>query len=126
MAQPESKKPNPKKTSREWFPGSIFIWLFLFLSVFYFAHLGSVPLEKASRQISYGEFFSFLEQNAQNPRLKSGVRIADELTGELADGVDLIDKNDAAPAASLDAFFCLLKEIPHARGPDADEHFHKI
>jgi len=80
------KKQNPKKGSKEWFPGPIFLWIFLFLSIFYFARLGSMPLEKPSRQLSYGEFYSLLEANPATPSLKSGVRVADELFGEFATG----------------------------------------
>src|SRR3989338_3463032 len=81
-----SKKPNPKKSSREWFPGSIFLWIFLFLSIFYFARLGSVPLEKQSKQLSFGQFYSMLEANRMTPTLKSGVRIPNEVTGDFLNG----------------------------------------
>ena len=81
-----SKKPNPKKSSREWFPGSIFLWIFLFLSIFYFARVGSMPLEKQSKQLAYGQFYAMLEANQKTPALKSGVRIADEVSGDLING----------------------------------------
>src|SRR3989338_5931118 len=81
-----SKKPNPKKSSREWFPGSIFLWIFLFLSIFYFARVGSMPLEKQSKQLAYGQFYAMLEANQKTPALKSGVRIADEVSRELLNG----------------------------------------
>src|SRR3989338_2873620 len=80
------QKQNPKKDPREWFPGPIFLWIFLFLSIFYFAHLGSVPLEKGTKQLSYGEFYSLLEANPQNPTLKSGIRVANEVSGEMTSG----------------------------------------
>ena len=87
MSDPEkSPKPNPKKSSREWFPGSIFLWIVLFLSVFYFARLGAMPLEKQNRQLGYGEFSSMLESNASKPMIKSGVRVANEITGDLVNG----------------------------------------
>lgn len=87
MAQPKNKqKPNPKKTSPEWFPGSIFLWIFLFLSIFYFTRIGSMPLEKQSKQLAYGDFYALLEANDRNPAIKSGVRVADELTGEMTSG----------------------------------------
>jgi len=85
VEQPD-KKPDPKKTSREWFPGPIFLWIFLFLSVFYFARLGSAPLEKPSRQIAYGQFYAMLEANRDTPTVKTGVRIANEVLGDLASG----------------------------------------
>ena len=81
-----SKKPNPKKNSREWFPGSIFLWIFLFLSIFYFARVGSMPLEKQSKQLAYGQFYAMLEANPKTPALKSGVRIANEVSGDLLNG----------------------------------------
>jgi len=81
-----SKKPNPKKNSREWFPGSIFLWIFLFLSIFYFARVGSMPLEKQSKQLAYGQFYAMLEANQKTPALKSGVRIANEVSGDLLNG----------------------------------------
>jgi cell division protease FtsH len=81
-----NKKPNPKKTSNEWFPGPIFLWIFLFLSIFYFARLGSMPLEKPSRQFSYGEFYSTLNSNPETKALKSGVRVANEVSGEMITG----------------------------------------
>src|SRR3989338_6470507 len=80
------KNQDPKKTSREWFPGSIFLWIFLFLSIFYFAHLGSMPLEKPSRQLGYGEFYSLLESNPNTHKLKSGVRLTNEVSGEFDNG----------------------------------------
>ncbi len=79
-------KPNPKKPAPEWFPGPIFLWIFIFLSIFYFARLGSAPLERQSKPLGYGEFYSMLEANPQTPVLKNGARIADEVTGELVSG----------------------------------------
>lgn len=38
----------------------------------------------------------------------------------LADGVDLVDEDDAGSLA-----LGLLEEIPHPCGPDADEHLHE-
>ena len=87
MNQPQnSQKPSPKKDSREWFPGSIFLWIVLFLSVFYFARLGSLPLEKQNRLLTYSEFYSLIESNAAKPELKSGIRVANEITGDLVNG----------------------------------------
>ncbi len=87
MNQPKgSPKQGPKKNSKEWFPGSIFVWIFLFLSIFYFANMGSLPVEKQSKQLSYKEFYSLLEANPGAPALKSGVRITNEVSGELTDG----------------------------------------
>ncbi|MCG3176462.1 MAG: ATP-dependent zinc metalloprotease FtsH [Candidatus Omnitrophica bacterium] len=88
MAQSDNNSRNrdPKKPSREWFPGSIFLWIFLFLSVFYFARLGSMPLEKPSKVLSYSEFYGLLLSNHQTAVLKSGVRVANELTGEFQSG----------------------------------------
>ncbi len=80
------KKPGRKKPSTEWFPGPIFIWIFLFLSVFYFARLGSMPLEKPSKQLAYGEFYALLEANPQKPMLKNAVRVADEISGDMLSG----------------------------------------
>ena len=87
MGQSEnSQKQSPKKNSREWFPGSIFLWIILFLSVFYFARLGSMPLEKQNRQLTYGEFCSMVESNSSKPMFKTGVRVANEITGDLVNG----------------------------------------
>ncbi len=87
MSTPDNnKKQNPKKNSREWFPGSIFLWIFLFLSIFYFAHLGSMPLEKPSKQLTYGEFFALLETNPKAHTIKNGYRIANEISGEFVSG----------------------------------------
>src|SRR3989338_4645962 len=80
------KKPNPRKSSGEWFPGSIFLWIFLFLSIFYFARLGSMPLEKPSKQLTYSEFYSALAQNPDTRVLRSGIRVANEVSGEFANG----------------------------------------
>ena len=87
MPKPErDKKPNQKKPYKEWFPGSIFLWIFLFLSIFYFARLGSMPVETKSKQLAYGEFYSLLEANQRKPMLKSGVRIASDVQGEFVSG----------------------------------------
>ena len=87
MSLPENnQKPNPKKNSREWFPGPIFLWIVLFLSVFYFARLGSMPLEKQNRQLSYSEFYSMLESNPSKPAIKSGIRVSNEIAGDLVNG----------------------------------------
>lgn len=82
----KDKKTNPKKSSKEWFPGPIFLWIFLFLSVFYFLRVGTMPTEKPSHQFSYGEFYALLENNPKAPALKTGIRITNELTGELVSG----------------------------------------
>ena len=82
----KNKKSDPKKTAQEWFPGPILLWVFLLLSVLYFAHSGSLPPEKSSRQFTYGEFFAVLQANPTTPTIKSAVRVANELTGELANG----------------------------------------
>ena len=79
-------KQGPKKTSKEWFPGSIFLWIFLFLSVFYFANVGNFPIEKQSKQLTYKEFYSLLEANPDTPMMKSGVRVVNEVIGEFLDG----------------------------------------
>ncbi len=84
--QNNNKRTNPKKNFREWFPGSIFLWILLFLSIFYFAHLGSIPLEVKNKQLGYGEFFSMLSANKESSALKSGVRIANQVVGEMASG----------------------------------------
>lgn len=86
MNKSDNKKQNPKKDTREWLPGSIFLWIFLFLSVFYFARLGSMPLEKQSKQLTYSQFYSLLAENATKPEIKSAIRITNEITGELASG----------------------------------------
>ena len=79
-------KQGPKKTSKEWFPGSIFLWIFLFLSAFYFANVGNFPIEKQSKQLTYKEFYSLLEANPDTPMMKSGVRVVNEVIGEFLDG----------------------------------------
>jgi cell division protease FtsH len=86
MEKSGNKKPDPKKASREWFPGSLMLWVLLFLSLFYFARVGTMPLEKASRQLAYGEFYAMLEANPKSPTLSSGVRVVNELSGELTGG----------------------------------------
>jgi cell division protease FtsH len=83
---PENPKSKPKKSPPEWFPGPIFLWIFLFLSVFYFMRLGTTPLEKPAKDLPYNEFFQLLENNDRDPKLKSGVRILNELTGEFTEG----------------------------------------
>ncbi len=45
-----------------------------------------MPLEKQSKQLTYGDFYALLEANDRNPTIKSGVRVADELTGEMTSG----------------------------------------
>jgi len=84
--EPNSPKPKPKKNSNEWFPGPIFLWIFLFLSVFYFVRLGQAPLEKGARQLTYGEFYGMLEANPRNATLKSAVRVVNEIAGDLTNG----------------------------------------
>ncbi len=79
-------KPSPKKPSQEWFPGSIFLWIFLFLSVFYLARLGQMPTDRQMKQLSYSEFFTILESNPETRTFKSGARVVNELTGELSTG----------------------------------------
>ena len=81
-----NRNPNPKKSSREWFPGSIFLWIILFLSIFYFTRIGTLPLEKQNRQLTYGEFSTMLESNASKPAIKNGIRVATEITGDLVNG----------------------------------------
>ena len=39
----DNKKPNPKKTGQEWFPGPILLWVFLLMGVLYFVRTGNVP-----------------------------------------------------------------------------------
>ena len=83
----KNKKDSPKRSAQEWFPGPILLWVFLLLSVLYFMRLGSMPPEKASHQFTYGEFFSLLQSNnPSDPKIKSAVRIANELTGDLSSG----------------------------------------
>ena len=106
----KSKKTDPKKSSREWFPGSIFLWIFLFLSIFYFAHLGSVPLEKPSKQLAYGEFYALLESNPQTSALKSGIRVANDLVGDFANGEKY---RVVLPPMDPDLERLLRKNLPH-------------
>ncbi|MBI3251692.1 MAG: hypothetical protein HYZ52_00005, partial [Candidatus Omnitrophica bacterium] len=85
---PVSPKLSPTKRTPppEWFPGPIFIWIFLFLSLFYFARLGSLPLEKQNKELGYGDFYSMLEANPRTPTLKNGARVMSEITGDLTTG----------------------------------------
>jgi len=85
VEQPRNRKPE-KKQQKEWFPGPIFLWIFLFLSLFYFLRAGSMTFEKPSRYLTYGEFYSLLESNPTAPAIKSGVRVANEISGELTSG----------------------------------------
>ncbi len=82
----DSQKTKPKKNPPDWLPGPIFLWIFLFLSVFYFMRIGSGPLEKVAKQFTYNEFYSVLEANPTQPVLKSGVRVMNELSGEYFSG----------------------------------------
>ena len=86
METPDNKKPKPKKTSPEWFPGSLILWIFACLSVLYFFQFASNPLEKPNRPLTYSEFYSLAEANPQNPKLKTAVRTASIITGEFIDG----------------------------------------
>jgi len=45
-----------------------------------------MPLEKQSKQLAYGQFYAMLEANPKTPALKSGVRIANEVSGDLLNG----------------------------------------
>ena len=76
----------PKKKAPEWFPGPLFLWIFLFLSVFYFMRIGSMPLEKPAKQLAYNEFYALLEANQTQPVIKNGVRVMSELSGEYLTG----------------------------------------
>lgn len=83
---PKGDKPGQKKGPKEWFPGSVFLWIFLFLSIFYFARLGSVPVEGQNKQLAYGEFYSLLAANRETPVLKNAIQVANEITGEYVSG----------------------------------------
>jgi len=83
---PQKPKQKSRKNPPDWFPGPIFIWIFLFLSIFYFMRLGSMPIEKQAKQLPYNEFFALLEANPTKPALKSGVRVLNELSGEYLNG----------------------------------------
>jgi cell division protease FtsH len=82
----EGQKLKSKKNPPDWFPGPIFLLIFFFLSVFYFMRIGSTPLDKPAKQLTYNEFFSILESNQTNPVIKSGIRVMDELSGEYLNG----------------------------------------
>ena len=45
-----------------------------------------MPLEKQSKQLAYGQFYTMLEANQKTPALKSGVRVANEVSGDLLNG----------------------------------------
>ena len=83
---PLKQKQKSKKNPPDWFPGPIFIWIFLFLSIFYFMRLGSMPIEKQAKQLTYNEFFALLETNPTTSALKTGIRVLNELTGEYTSG----------------------------------------
>jgi cell division protease FtsH len=80
------KKASPRKGAPDWFPGPIFLWIFLFLSVFYFMRAGTMPIEKTAKQLTYKEFYTLLDANSSTPALKSGIRVMNELTGEYVNG----------------------------------------
>ncbi len=88
MANPSDKnrKNDPKKTSQEGFPGSILVWIAVFMAFFYVMSLGKMPLDKQVQQLPYGQFYALLENNKHEPKLKSGMRIANEVTGVLVSG----------------------------------------
>ncbi|PIU40027.1 MAG: cell division protein FtsH [Candidatus Omnitrophica bacterium CG07_land_8_20_14_0_80_50_8] len=56
------------------------------MSIFYFTRVGTLPVEKQSRQLTYGEFYSMLESNMSKPAIKSGIRVASDVTGDLVTG----------------------------------------
>jgi len=45
-----------------------------------------MPLEKQNRQLTYSEFYSMVESNPTKPMLKSGIRVTNEITGDLVNG----------------------------------------
>ncbi len=79
-------KQDPKKGLKDGFPGSIFLWIALFLSIFYFTRMGALPMEKPSKQFSYGEFYGLLDTNLKTPAIKSAIRVTNEISGELTTG----------------------------------------
>ncbi len=86
MEPTNPKKSSPRKGAPDWFPGPIFLWIFLFLSVFYFMRAGTMPIEKTAKQLTYKEFYTLLDANSSTPALKSGIRVMNELTGEYVNG----------------------------------------
>ncbi len=84
--KPKNSGSKQKKNPKEWFPGSIFLWIFLFLSIFYFARLGSMPIDVQNKQLSYGEFYSQLSTNQETPVFKTAIQVANEISGDYVSG----------------------------------------
>ncbi len=81
-----NKKQDQKKTTQEWFPGPILLWVFLLLGILYFMNSGTMAPEKASRQFTYSEFFQTLQANPGTPVILSAIRVSNELVGDLSSG----------------------------------------
>jgi len=85
---PSGKKPqgsgqDPKK---EGFPGSAFLWILVFVTLFSLLRVGTGGVEPGAQKLAYGDFFVMLASDDASTAVQSAVRSGNQISGVLADG----------------------------------------
>lgn len=80
----EKLKTTPPKKNN--FNLNVFIWLGIALAVIYIFNLYSLTLGISPKEITYSEFYRYLEDNSKTEKIKSLAKVGDRMEGEFNDG----------------------------------------
>lgn len=110
MANKEKKKKQNNRMQRPL--RSIIFWLIFIIGLLYFFRVGVLPLGPAPKELSYSEFFNYVNQNKVEHKLKSAFKTQNVIEGQFSDGTAYIVK---VPENDPDMTRLLRENVPEFR-----------
>ncbi|MFH1778562.1 MAG: ATP-dependent zinc metalloprotease FtsH [Candidatus Omnitrophota bacterium] len=110
MANKEKKKKQNNRMQRPL--RSIIFWLIFIIGLLYFFRVGVLPLGPAPEELSYSEFFNYVNQNKVEHKLKSAFKTQNVIEGQFSDGTAYIVK---VPENDPDMTRLLRENVPEFR-----------
>ena len=80
------KPANKKITNKEKFNRNILFWVGMFLLFAYVLRVGSLAPQTAPKELSYGEFYRMVQNNAESRAIQSVVKVEDRIKGVFSSG----------------------------------------
>ncbi len=109
MQHTTPKKPN-KKNNKPGFNRNILLWIGVFLLIMYIVRAGSLTTDGGPREITYGEFYRLLENNADTEAITSAVKTDDKIKGTFSSGARFTVN---IPEGDQDLIRLLRKNVPN-------------
>jgi len=80
------KPGNKKLNNKEKFSKNMLFWIGMFLLFVYILRLGSLAPQTVPKEVSYGEFYRMVQNNADTRAIQSVVKIEDHIKGVFSSG----------------------------------------